>query len=64
MSRSKLGSKLLFISRINRDGKSVDILSKAPKSELQTVFKLTSLSLSNETFIASEFNSYVVKIKP
>ncbi len=64
MCRSKLGSELLFISKINRDGKSVDILSKTPKSELQTVFKLTSLSLSNETFIASEFNSYVVKIKP
>ena len=64
MCRNKLGSELIFISKINRDGKSVEILPKAPKSELQTVFKITHLSLSHETFIASEFNTYIVKIKP
>jgi hypothetical protein len=64
MCRSKLGSELIFISKINRDGKSLEILCKTPKSELGTVFKITPLSLSSETFIASEFNSYIVKIKP
>jgi hypothetical protein len=64
MCRSKKGSELIFISKINRDGLSVDVLHKAPKSELGTVFKLTSLSLSKETFIASSFNSYIVKLKP
>ena len=64
MCKSKLGSELIFISKINRDGKSVEVLSKNPRSELGTVFKLTSLSISNGTFIASEFNSYIVKLKP
>jgi len=61
----KKGSKLNFISRIDRHGLRTH---KVPEVELPTlnkeVFKINSLSVSNETFIASGFNSYVVKLKP
>lgn len=70
----KKGKKLEFISLIKRDGSgTIPIGSKNLKNYPQTAcviylnevkFKLTTLSLSEETFIASEFNSYVVKLKP
>lgn len=58
------GNELIFISSINRDGKGVTDLSKDDMSFVNnTIFKLTSLSISNKTFIASEMNAYVVKFK-
>jgi len=61
---------LIFISQINRDGSGT---TKVPEEMLDNMlnnkfakddfFKLNSLSMSNETFIASGFNSFVVKLK-
>lgn len=71
-----LGKDLQFISWIKRDGSgtlpcNVGTWNKSdntPKLDNMEYlnndeFVLTSLSLSNETFIASGFNSFVVKIK-
>lgn len=70
----KKGKKLEFISFIKRDGSgTIAIGTKNLKDYPQTdcvnylnevKFKLTTLSLSEETYIASEFNSFVVKLKP
>jgi len=57
------GNRLKFISQINRDGKGVTGV-KYPMHWANTEFNITSLSISNSTYIASEFNSFVVKIKP
>jgi len=57
------GSVLIFISSIKRDGSGVSDVSNTSMSHLNnTVFKLNTLSLTNKTYIASEFNSYVVRI--
>lgn len=61
---TKKGSELIFISRINRKGLSIEILGGVNMDhENNTEFNITSLSITNSTYIASEFNSYVVKIK-
>ncbi len=61
----KLGRDLIFISQINRDGSGTDTnISKDYISMMQDdVFKVFHLSLSEKTFIAIEFNSFVVKLK-
>ena len=60
-----LGKDLIFISQISRDGQSiVNIEGEDMEEEWTTKFTLQSLSVSNKTYIASEVNSYVVKIKP
>lgn len=59
-----LGKNLIFISRISSDGKSItDISNKIIIKENNTNFKLTSLSITHKTYIANEFNTYVVKLK-
>ncbi len=59
-----LGKDLIFISLINRDGSGTVDLSKKDMSNLDnTEFTITHLSGTLHTFIASEFNSYVVKFK-
>ncbi len=57
-----IGSKLEFISRIERNG---DVSKNGiDASYLQReYFKLTPLSLSHGTYIAHGFNSFVVKKK-
>lgn len=58
------GKDLEFISIIHRDGKGVtDVSEKDMSHEDNTNFKLTCLSISNQTYIASEFLTYVVKKK-
>ena len=58
------GRDLILISQIERDGSGVIKVTKEMANlENNTNFELTSLSISNKTFIASEFNSYVVKLK-
>ncbi len=62
--------ELEFISQIKRDGSGT---IKVPKSYLKCMlenplckdedFDIRILSLSNKTFIASNFNSFVVKLK-
>ena len=58
------GRNLEFISRIKRNGSGVECLKNVNMSiEDNTYFKLNSLSITNSTYIASEFDSYVVKKK-
>lgn len=60
----KLGKELEFISMIKRDGSGVEEISDKHLAVIQDdIFRLTYLSLTEGTFIASEFNSYVVKLK-
>jgi len=66
----KKANQLIFISQIKRDGSGT---KKVKKSELDCMlnnelckndkFKLHQLSLSEETFIAHGFNSFVVRLK-
>lgn len=59
------GSELVFISRILRDGSGVELVSdqKDIKHWGNSTFRLSCLSITQGTYIASEFNSYVVKLK-
>lgn len=59
------GKELIFISRILRDGTGVDLIEDQDlmMHVRETVFDLSSLSLTQKTYIASEFNSYVVRKK-
>ncbi len=59
----KLGKELEFISCIKRDGSGTSPIEAEPKHLQETTFVLAGLSITLGTFIASEFNSYVVKIK-
>ena len=59
----KFGKDLIFISRISRDGSGTVKCEMENLNNNNTQFKMTCLSLSQETYIASEFNSYIVKIK-
>lgn len=57
------GSELIFISNIARDGSKTSDLTNTDMSHLNnTVFVLNSLSITNKTYIACEFNSYVVRL--
>jgi hypothetical protein len=59
-----LGSELIFISRIKRDGSGVEYCSGLDMSGLDnTLFEINCLSGTQKTFIATEFNAYVVKKK-
>ena len=56
------GKKLMFISVISRDGSGTVNIEDRDNSHLDKEnFKMNCLSLSHKTFIASAFNSYVVK---
>lgn len=59
------GSELIFISRILRDGSGVEaVKDQAEAAYLQNAeFRLNRLSITYDTYIASSFNSYVVKKK-
>lgn len=58
------GSELIFISRIRRDGMSLEICNKDDMNYVNDeIFELRILSLSKGTYIASNFNSYIVKLK-
>ena len=67
----KKANELIFISQIDGDGLGT---SSVPESYLKAVienslmkdeyYDLHSLSITNGTFIAINFNSYVVKLKP
>jgi hypothetical protein len=56
------GKDLIFISRIMRQGTGVaDVENPLLLDNVQ--FELRPLSLTFETYIASEFNTYVVKLR-
>ena len=69
------GKDLEFISFIKRDGSGTiavgthwNLLSEYPKTDIvdymdDEIFELKVLSLSQKTYIAHGFNSWVVKIK-
>lgn len=58
------GSELIFISNIGRDGKTITDVSEINMNHLNnTEFVLASLSFTQKTFIASEHNSYTVRLK-
>jgi hypothetical protein len=57
-----LGKELIFISVIRRDGSGTDPVKDAKHLD-NTNFTITCLSITKGTYIASEFNSYVVKFK-
>jgi hypothetical protein len=59
------GKNLEFISWINRDGKGTKRIPSQLLGLLQDeMFYIRRLSLTENTFIAFNFNAYVVKIKP
>jgi len=59
------GKDLIFISRILRDGSGVEPIAETKDMTFTNyeVYKLNCLSITKGTYIASAFNSYVVKIK-
>lgn len=58
------GSKLEFISQINRDGSGTTPVSETYLKLLQKDnFKMQCLSMTEKTWIASGMNSFVVRIK-
>lgn len=60
----KKGKELEFISCILRDGSGTSSVKDTDMRHLdETVFNLQCLSITQKTWIASEFNSYVVRIK-
>ena len=66
MSQKAQGKNLVFISRIKRDGTGVQMVEDQDDAQhylADKTFKLNCLSITEGTYIASEFNSYVVKIK-
>lgn len=65
---TKNPSELIFISKIKPDGSGVSRVFKRElhslnNSPIKEEFNLTRLSISEDTYIASGFNSYVVKLK-
>jgi len=60
----KLGKELKFISWIKRDGSGTKMVKKKLIELMQEdIFDVNCLSLTEKTFIASGFNSFVVKLK-
>ena len=54
--------ELEFISQIKRDGSGVITKDITPSNENE-VYNLYTLSITNATFIAYGFNSFIVKLK-
>jgi hypothetical protein len=58
------GKQLIFISRILRDGSGVVDCSKLDMSNLNDDnFEINCLSITLKTYIATEMNAFVVKLK-
>jgi hypothetical protein len=58
------GSELEFVSWIHRDGSDVTPMEGKDVSALaKESFRVRCLSISQRTYIASGFNSYVVRMK-
>jgi len=61
---TKKGKRLEFISQINRDGSGTKpVTDQYIYLMRDDKFKLQCLSLTQKTFIASGFNSFVVRLK-
>lgn len=60
----KIGSELEFISRIRRDGSGTVPVNPEGLEYIQDEkFKIICLSISEKTYLACGFNSFVVKLK-
>jgi len=65
----KKAHELIFISQILRDGTGVEMFNEKDVSNYENrfirdeEFKLHSLSMTEKTYIAIGFNSYVVRLK-
>lgn len=60
----KLGKELVFISRIIRDGSGVENVYDDYIEEMKDeIFELRFLSLSSKTYIAFNFNVFIVRLK-
>ena len=58
------GKELIFISRILRDGSGTSDCSKLDMSNVDNYsFEINCLSITEQTYIATHFNAYVVKLK-
>ncbi len=58
------GYKLIFISQINRDGSGTEKVDPEYRKMLNKEdHRLSRLSISQDTYIAHGFNSFVVRIK-
>ncbi len=63
MKKAK-GSELEFISLIHRDGSGVTPMAEKDTSIIErATYRLQRLSITEDTYIASWFNSYVVRLK-
>lgn len=61
---NRLGKELEFISWIKRDGSGIKMVKKKLIKIMQEhTFEINHLSITQKTFIASGFNSFVVKLK-
>lgn len=57
------GSELEFISQIERNGLSVRMVNRQLTEHMDNdVFLLYTLSITEKTFIASGFNTFVVRL--
>lgn len=64
MNRTRLGMELIFISQIRRDGSGTDPVDDEYIKHLQNdKLYLNCLSITEKTYIACGFNSFVVKLK-
>ena len=58
------GRDLIFISWVHRNGSGTSDVSTNDMTYLDDdTFDLNSLSITNKTYIACEFNSYVVRLR-
>jgi hypothetical protein len=59
------GSDLIFISRILRDGSGVELVENPNEMDYAAnfIFRLSRLSITKDTWIASQFHVYVVRLK-
>ena len=65
MNERALGKDLNFISKINRDGSGTKAVEKDHIKTIQEEsFEMNCLSITEQTYIASGFNSFVVTLKP
>ena len=67
---TKKAHELIFISQINRDGSgTIRVKESYQKAMLENIlmkdedFRLHRLSISEDTYIAFNFNAFVVKLK-
>lgn len=61
----RYAKELHFISKLKPDGTKLELLPEAADEVLRSndIYKLTCLSITHKTWVASGMNTYVVKLK-